>query len=297
MKTVGDIKNVLVAGAGTLGLRIALRCAMDGYHVVMYDISDQQLHTALEMQASLSKAYLKNGIVDQAMVDRAKKNIIITTNIEQACNNIDLVSESVIENIEIKKQFYRDIAKHLDRDVIVTTNTSYMLPSQLLDVIEQPDHFCALHFHDVFTQTVVDVMPHPGTAIWVNDLLMEFGRRIHQIPVFIKKESSGYIFNSMLMAILGQAGQLAVHEVGSIQDIDRSFMGNFGVAAGPFGMMDQVGLDTALHIVGSRTDRKSIEFAALLKTYVDAGKLGFKTGEGFYKYPSPEFMNKDFLKP
>ena len=172
MKTVGDIKNVLVAGAGTLGLRIALRCAMDGYHVVMYDISDQQLHTALEMQASLSKAYLKNGIVDQAMVDRAKKNIIITTNIEQACNNIDLVSESVIENIEIKKQFYRGIAKHLDRDVIVTTNTSYMLPSQLLEVIEQPDHFCALHFHDVFTQTVVDVMPHPGTAIWVNDLLM-----------------------------------------------------------------------------------------------------------------------------
>ena len=208
-----------------------------------------------------------------------------------------MVSESVIENIDIKKAFYTDLVKCVDNDTIITTNTSYLLPSQFLDVIEQPSHFCALHFHDVFTQKVVDVMPHQNTALWVNDLLMEFGRRINQIPVFIKKENSGYIFNSMLMAILGQAGQLAVHDIGSIQDIDRSFMGNFGVAAGPFGMMDQVGLDTALHIVSARQDRKSVEFSALLKEYVDAGKLGFKSGEGFYKYPNPEFMSKEFLKP
>jgi len=121
--------------------------------------------------------------------------------------------------------------------------------------------------------------------------------RINQIPVFIKKESSGYIFNSMLMAILGQAGSLAVNDVGSIQDIDRSFMGNFGTLAGPFGIMDQVGLDTAYHIIGTRTDRKSVEFAAFIKGYVEQGKLGFKTGEGFYKYPNPEFTNPDFLKP
>jgi len=297
MKTIDDIKTVLVAGAGTLGLRIALRCAMDGYQVVMYDISEKQLESAVDMQAYLSKSYLKRGIVDQAMVDQASGSIRTTSNLDDACEGIDLVSESVIENIDIKKAFYTDLTARLDSDVVVTTNTSYLLPSDLLEVIKQPTHFCALHFHDVFTQTVVDVMPHPGTAIWINDLLMEFGRRIHQIPVFIKKENSGYIFNAMLMAVLGQAGQLAVHDVGSIQDIDRSFMGNFGTEAGPFGMMDQVGLDTALHIVGSRTDRKSVEFAAFLKKYVDQGKLGFKTGEGFYKYPNPEFTQKEFLKP
>jgi len=131
----------------------------------------------------------------------------------------------------------------------------------------------------------------------VNEVLMEFGRSINQIPVFIKKENSGYIFNTMLMALLGQAGSLAVHDVGSIQDIDRSFMGNFGTPIGPFGMMDQVGLDTAHHIVSVRTDRKSVEFAAFIKAYIDQGKLGFKTGEGFYKYPNPEYMSKEFLKP
>jgi len=273
MRTIDSIQNVLIAGAGTLGLRIALRCAMDGYNVTMYDINDKALESATDMQAYLTKAYLRKGIIDQSMVDRARDRIRTTTDLIKACDGIDLVSESVIENIDIKKAFYSDLVKCVDNDTIITTNTSYLLPSQLLDVIEQPSHFCALHFHDVFTQKVVDVMPHQNTALWVNDLLMEFGRRINQIPVFIKKENSGYIFNSMLMAILGQAGQLAVHDIGSIQDIDRSFMGNFGVAAGPFGMMDQVGLDTALHIVSARQDRKSVEFAALLKEYVDAARV------------------------
>ena len=297
MKTIDDINNILIVGAGTLGMRIALRCALDGFKVTMFDINEQQLQVALDTQAHLSKSYLKKGMINQDMLERAKTNLITSSNLAEACKNIDLISESIIENINIKREFYKDLMNHVDDDVIITTNTSYLMPSDLVDCVRQADHFCALHFHDVFNQTVVDVMPHPTTAFWVNDLLMEFGRRIHQIPVFIKKENPGYIFNSMLMAILGQAGSLAVHDVGSIQDIDRSFMGNFGTPIGPFGIMDQVGLDTAHHIVSVRTDRKSIEFASFIKQYLDQGKLGFKSGEGFYKYPEPEFMNKDFLKP
>lgn len=297
MKTINDIQNILVVGAGTLGLRIALRCALDGYKTTMYDISEEQIATALKMQSHLTESYLKKGMLNNEMIARAKNNLSTSTDLASACKGVDLISESIIENIDIKTEFYKGLMAHIDKDVIITTNTSYLLPSDLVDCINQPSYFCALHFHDVFNQTVVDIMPHPGTAQWVNDLLIEFGRRINQIPVFIKKESSGYIFNSMLMAILGQAGSLAVNDVGSIQDIDRSFMGNFGTLAGPFGIMDQVGLDTAYHIIGTRTDRKSVEFAAFIKGYVEQGKLGFKTGEGFYKYPNPEFTNPDFLKP
>ena len=297
MKAIDDIRGVLVVGAGTLGLRIALRCALDGYKVTMYDISEKQISTALDMQSHLIKSYLKKGILDQDMLTKAEENLTTSTNLAEACKGVDLISESIIENIDIKKQFYKGLMEYVDDGVIITTNTSYLLPSDLVGSVNQPDHFCALHFHDVFNQRVVDIMPHSGTAQWVNDVLIEFGRRIHQIPVFIKKESSGYIFNSMLMAILGQAGSLAVNDVGSIQDIDRSFMGNFGTPIGPFGMMDQVGLDTAHHIVSVRTDRKSVEFAAFIKDYIEQGKLGFKTGEGFYKYPNPEFMSHDFLKP
>lgn len=294
-KTIDDIQNLLIVGAGTLGLRIALRCALDGYQVKMYDNNPEQLRVAQDMQAHLTGSYLKKGLLDAQMVERAKAGLTVTADIDEAVINVDLVSESIIENLDIKKAFYADFAPRLPAGTILTTNTSYLLPSQLLDSIFEPQNFCALHFHDVFNQVVVDVMPHPGTDQSVIDLLMAFGKRIHQIPVFIQKENSGYLFNAMLMAIIGTAGSLRVNDVGSIQDIDRSFMGNFGTDIGPFGMLDQVGLDTAWHITSVRRDPKSIEFSKLLKAYVDQGKLGFKTGEGFYTYPNPEYQNPDFL--
>ncbi len=294
-KTIDNIQNILVVGAGTLGLRIALRCSLDGYKVKMYDIDADQLATAKDMQAHLISSYFKKGMLTQEMVDRANSGLTVTSDIDEAVTDIDLVSESIIENIEVKKQFYADFTPRLAPGTILTTNTSYLLPSQLLEQIVEPENFCALHFHDVFNQVVVDIMPHPNTDQAVIDLLMAFGKRIHQIPVFIKKENSGYLFNSMLMALIGTAGALRVNDIGSIQDIDRSFMGNFGVPAGPFGMLDQVGLDTALHITSARKDQRSIEFSKLLKTYVDQGKLGYKSGEGFYKYPNPEYQTPDFL--
>lgn len=294
-KTIDDIHNILIVGAGTLGLRIALRCALDGYNVKMYDISSEQLEIAQNMQAHLTSSYLKKGLLSEEMVEKASSGLHVTNDIDEAVTDIDLVSESIIENIDIKKEFYADFAPRLDSGVILTTNTSYLLPSQLLDQIVEPQNFCALHFHDVFNQVVVDIMPHSETDQSVVDLLMAFGKRIHQIPVLIKKENSGYLFNSMLLAIIGTAGSLKVNDIGSIQDIDRSFMGNFGVKVGPFGMLDQVGLDTAFHITSVRKDKRSIEFSKLLKEYVDQGKLGYKSGEGFYTYPNPEYLNSDFL--
>lgn len=296
MKTIDELKTVMVAGAGTLGLRIALRCALDGYVVKMFDISDQQLEAAQKVQAKLTRSLLKAGKITQQQADLVKANLTLTSDINQAVKGIDLVSESIIENIDIKKKFYADLTPRLETGVVVTTNTSYLLPSELLESIQEPELFCALHFHDVFNQIVVDVMPHPGTDQAVVELLLEFGRRINHIPVFVQKESSGYMFNSMLMAILGQASDLFANGVGSFQDIDRSFMGNFGTMAGPFGMMDQVGLDTVWHILSARDDERSKVFAGIIKSYVDQGKLGHKSGEGFYTYPGPEFAQTEFLK-
>lgn len=295
-KKIDDINNVLVAGAGTLGMRIALRCALDGYNVKMYDTNAEQLLIAQNTQAHLTSSYFKKGMLTEEMVDRASTSLTITSDIDEAVTNIDLVSESIIEDIDVKQAFYADFSPRLTPGTILTTNTSYLLPSQLLEQIVEPENFCALHFHDVFTQVVVDIMPHPDTDQSVIDLLMAFGKRIQQIPVLIKKENSGYLFNSMLMALIGSAGALRVNDIGSIQDIDRSFMGNFGVIAGPFGMLDQVGLDTALHITSTRKDKRSIEFSKLLKVYVDEGKLGYKSGEGFYTYPNPEYRRPDFLR-
>jgi 3-hydroxybutyryl-CoA dehydrogenase len=89
---------------------------------------------------------------------------------------------------------------------------------------------------------------------------------------------------------------LVTYDIASVEDVDRSWMGNFKMDRGPFGILDIIGLETVWHITNALTDTKSKKLAALLKTYVDAGKLGVKTGEGFYKYPYPAFQKNDFVK-
>jgi 3-hydroxybutyryl-CoA dehydrogenase len=295
MKELKDIKNILIIGCGTLGLRIGLRCAIDGYTVRMYDISDKILEKTVATQEKLLSSFTKKGMITTEQAEGARERISTTTDIEKAVKNIDLVSESVTEDLELKKKVYQAFAPHFEKHTVVTTNTSYLLASMFAEDSGCAERFCAFHFHDVFFMNVVDIMPHPNTEGWVCDVLMAFGKSINQIPVYIKNENNGYIFNQMLMALLGSAGDLVTRNVSSIQDVDRSWMGNTKMHIGPYGMLDQIGLDTAWHIVSVRKDPKSMRFAELLKTFVDVGKLGVKSGEGFYTYPNPEYLRHDFI--
>ena len=124
---------------------------------------------------------------------------------------------------------------------------------------------------------------------------MSIPKDLKQTPVLIKKEYKGYIFNYILMHILTSAGFLLSNDIGTIHDIDRSWMGNFNVPVGPFGMLDQIGLDTVWHVSKNNNAPNSQEFAVLLKKYIDQGKLGIKTGEGFYSYPNPEYQRDGFV--
>lgn len=292
-----DIKNVLILGSGTLGLRVALQCAISGYNTKVYDISEKSLETAEKVQEKILRSLTKGGQVSSEEFDVIMNRLSYHTDAEEAAKNVDFVNESVTENVPIKKQVWEQFGALCPPHAVLTTNTSFLLPSQFAEESGRPDRFCAFHFHDVFTANVVDVMPHPGTAKWVTDLLYKLGSKLNQIPVYIQNETNGYLFNYILMSILTGSGMLLAKGAGSIQDIDRSFMGNFHLEIGPFGMLDQIGLDTAYHVSNNNATKQSQAFAAVLQPYIDAGKLGIKTGEGFYKYPNPEYNQEAFLKP
>ena len=291
-----EIKNILIIGSGTLGLRIGLRCAIDGYNVRMYDVSESALQKAQAIQTKILQSYLKKGVINDDELNATLGRIQSTTNKHEAVQDIHLVSESVTEDLEIKRKTYAEFAPLFESRTVVTTNTSYLLPSMFAEITGCPERFCAWHFHDVFTMNVVDIMPHTHTSDWVIDLLMDLSKRIRQIPVLIQNENPGYIFNQMLLSLLGSAGDLLSRNVATIQDIDKSWMGNTKMNIGPFGIMDQIGLDTAWHVTNGRTDSRSIRFAELLKQYLDKGKLGVKTGEGFYQYPHPDYQKEGFIE-
>ena len=293
--TIKDIRKVLILGSGTMGLRIGLQSALSGYQTVIYDIQEKAFASAKKIQESILSQLLEKKIISGSAAEAARQLISFTLNAEEAARDADFVSESVLEEINVKKEVWSKFAPLLPPKAILTTNTSYLLPSMFATETCRPERFCAFHFHDVFLANVVDVMPHAGTEPWVADLLMEMGKKLNQTPVLVKKESPGYIFNAMLVALIGAAGALVTYDVASIEDVDRSWMGNFKMPSGPFGILDAIGLDTAWHVTNALPDAKSKKFAALLKTYVDAGKLGQKSGEGFYTYPNPGFVQKDFI--
>ena len=295
MKNLQDIKNVLILGSGTLGLRIGLACALNDYKVVIYDISEEAFNKAKRIQDELLEGLIKVGRVTQDKVNRAKENQIFTTDPHEAAKEADLVSESVTEDLELKKKVWTQFGELCPSDTIFTTNTSYLIPSFFAEETGRPNLFCALHFHDVFYANVVDIMPNPKTEEWIIPLLEDFGKSIQQTPVIIKKESPGYIFNTMLMAFIGAAGGLVTHNIASIEDVDKSWMGNFKMPMGPFGILDEIGLDTAWHVTNNQKDEKSKRFARFLRQYVDQGKLGKKVGQGFYSYPNPRYTDDDFI--
>lgn len=289
------IKSVCILGAGNLGSRVALQSALSGYQVAVFDNSTQALGHSPKLMEKLLLQLSKSSGLDEVAGRNAIASITFTDSPKVAIKDADLVNESVTEDAEIKKSVWGQFGKIAPEKTIFTTNTSYLIPSLFADISGRPEKFCALHFHDVFYSKVVDIMPHPGTDQKLIPLLMDFGKSLEQVPVLVKKEHQGYIFNNMLMAFIKAAGKLLTGEIGSIEDIDKSWMVNFHMPKGPFGILDSVGLDTAWQITRRQPDISSQRFAALLKTYIDAGKLGEKTGEGFYKYPNPAYRQSGFL--
>jgi 3-hydroxybutyryl-CoA dehydrogenase len=290
-----QIENITIIGTGNLGSRIGLQAAISGYQVIFYDISDTAIEKAKVVIHKIISQLIKAGTLTEGQKQNALAHINYTTDLKSALADCDFISESVTEELAIKEKVWQQIGELAPTKTIFTTNTSYLLPSQLATISGRPDKFCAFHFHDVFYARVVDIMPHPTTDPAIIPVLQELGKSLNQVPVIVKKESPGYIFNFMLMALLGAAGRLKTKDIASMEDIDRSWMVNFHMPTGPFGILDNIGLDTAWHVVKEREDSASQAFAKLLKEYIDQGKLGEKTGEGFYKYPKPAYRDVNFL--
>lgn len=296
---LADIKTILVAGAGTMGQQTALLAAINGYRVVMYDISDALLARGMERIRKNGDRMARMKACSIEACNLALARITSTSDIKAASEDADLVMESIPEDPELKGKLFAEINRHCKPHTIFTTNTSSLVPSMFADKTGRQEKFCALHFHDVAISKIVDVMPHPGTSRHTKALVREFAESMGQIPIVLAKENNGYVFNNMLMALIASALSLAAKGVTTIQEIDRSWMGVMHTPVGPFGIMDSIGLDTCWKVTdywaNRRNDPQAKANAAFLKTYLDQNRCGIKTGQGFYTYPNPTFARPDFM--
>ncbi|VEN72697.1 3-hydroxyacyl-CoA dehydrogenase [Candidatus Desulfarcum epimagneticum] len=294
------IKNVLVLGSGTMGLQIGAQCAAHGLNVTIYDAFEQALEKARKRVGKLTGVLADHNRISPEQAQAAGKGIRFTSDPQAAGRRADLITESIPEDPKLKQEVFARFNEICPERAIFTTNSSMLLPSMIAEGTGRPDRFAALHFHDLLIANVVDIMPHPGTSKETLEDIRSFCRAIDQFPIELKKEHSGYVFNTMLSQLLQSALTLASKEVASVQDIDRAWMGIMKTVMGPFGIMDSIGLDTVHKITeywaGITQDPRSGENAALLQARVEKGELGVKSGQGFYRYPNPDFLNPDFME-
>jgi 3-hydroxybutyryl-CoA dehydrogenase len=298
---IDDVRRIAVVGAGTMGQQIAFQCAGHGYDVVVYDVDPAALETASARIDAYADSLEAGGIIPSEVRASARERMTLTTDASSAADNADLLSEAVPEDPDLKGRVLAEFGALCPRRTIFMTNTSTLVPSQFAQATGRPDRLLALHFHlPVWINNLADVMPHAGTAPEVTQVVAAFARRIGQVPIELRREYNGYVFNSMYAALNRAAITLAQQEVASIEDIDRAWMHVTKAPVGPLGALDAVGLDTVWTITDywarQLGDEQLQANATFLKAYVDRGDLGVKSGRGFYTYPDPAYAQPGFIQ-
>jgi 3-hydroxybutyryl-CoA dehydrogenase len=298
---IEDVHRVLVVGSGTMGLQIGLQAATHGYEVVVYDTEPAARESAPRRLRGYAKEQRVAGAIDAGEVERSLARVTVTGDPAQGAADADIVIECVPEDPALKGQVLSQFNALCPSRAVFATNTSTLLPSMFADATGRPDRVAALHFHiPVWSANVADVMPHPGTSEETTELLVAFARRLGQIPIRMRHESMGYVFNAIYTAMNRAAITLVASDVASVEDVDRAWMAIMKMPIGPFGMLDDVGIDTAWHITeywaGVTGDAQLRANADLLRGYVDRGCTGVKAGEGFYRYPNPAYADPAFVQ-
>ncbi|MEV0107164.1 3-hydroxyacyl-CoA dehydrogenase [Nocardia sp. NPDC050799] len=280
-----EIRAVTVLGTGVLGSQIAFQTAYHGFRVQAYDIDAKALDAARERFAGLAATYRDEvmGATDE-LTERTRAGIGLTTDLGAAVAEADLVIEAVPEVLDIKRQTYRKLGELAPERTIFATNSSTLLPSDMADFTGRPDKFLALHFaNQVWKFNTAEVMGTDRTDPAVFRAVAEFAAAIGMVPIEVHKEKAGYVLNSLLVPFLNAAVELAAGDYAEPAAVDKTWRIATGAPMGPFQILDVIGLTTPYNILSSTAETEGLA-RWLKENYIDRGKLGVATGEGFYRY-------------
>jgi 3-hydroxybutyryl-CoA dehydrogenase len=297
---IDEIKTVCYVGAGTMGCYNAIAAAISGYSVVLYDVDDTMLEQVPQKHREMAAFLVGGGYCSQEEIPAALERVKVTPDLVEATRDADLVSESVFERLDVKRDIHRRLDEVCPAKTILTTNASILQVSDIEDVVARGDRFAALHSH--LGSPLVDIVAGPRTDPAVIEILERYVESISGVPLVLKKEHPGYVLNAMLGSLLRAALALVVTGAASREDVDRAWMQERGAPMGPFGMMDLFGLDlildTWLHRAGDTVQRAfKPAVLKLLQPMVDSGETGMKAGKGFYDYPEPRYQQTGFIDP
>jgi 3-hydroxybutyryl-CoA dehydrogenase len=284
---VSELKNIVVVGAGTMGSQIALQTALSGrYGVTLVDSVPAQLERAAAQNKKLVDRSVEKGRLTADQASAALGRITTSSDLAAAVKDADMVIEAVIEDFDAKKAVFAELAQHARKDAVLSSNSSTIAISRLADFSGRPEQCCNTHFfHPVTVMQLCEVVRGPKTSDATVATAMEFVRSIDRTPVLLNKEIWGFIVNRILFAASEEAMRLYEGGYASAEDIDIAVQKGLNWPMGPFHLLDFSGLDI---FYGAMQDRHRLGEGpappALLKKLVEEGRLGRKTGKGFFDY-------------
>ena len=280
------MKKIVVIGGGTMGLDIAQVFARSGYEVVVRDIKEEIIKASeARLNKSLDKLVAK-GKMDEAGKKAITDKISFTVELSAAAD-ADLVVEAAIENLEIKKSVFAELDALCKPETILASNTSSISITAIAAATKRADRFIGMHFFNPATvMKLVEVIRGEHTSEETFKAIWDLSEAIGKVPVEVN-EAPGFVVNKILIPMINEAIDLLYTGVASVEGIDNAMKLGANHPIGPLALGDLVGLDVCLAImetIHKETGDPKYRPSLLLRKMVRAGKLGRKTGEGFYKY-------------
>jgi 3-hydroxybutyryl-CoA dehydrogenase len=292
------IHILAIVGAGTMGSRIACRCVLAGLNTRLFDNDPAALIKAAgNIDDWLAAKIDTDGLAHKDVAD-ARARLHACNTLENCVADADLIIETVPENLALKRRVFKEIDALARPDALMATNSSSLPCSRLADVTRRPQNIFNINFSDPLQGPLVEIMKGSRTADRTLSAGIQFIRALEMVPIVTRKEIMGFAFNRIWRAIKRESLHLVANGYATHDDIDRAWMLEFGTAIGPFGIMDEVGLDVVRDIETQYyldSKNESDRPPKLLEDMIEQGKLGVKSDRGFYDYPDPDYQNSDWL--
>jgi 3-hydroxybutyryl-CoA dehydrogenase len=280
------IKRVGIVGSGIMGSGIAEVAAKAGCEVVLRSRSQTAADAMVAALEKSLKKQVEKGKLEQADADATLARVSATSQLKDLAE-CDLVIESIVENLAVKKELFRELNHICKDDAIIATNTSTLPVIEMAMETHKPELVCGVHFFNPATMmTLVEIVPTLATSPETVARVKEFAEACGKTPVEVK-DRAGFIVNALLFPYLNNAVRMLESGTASRDDIDAAMKGGCNFPMGPLALLDLVGLDTSLSILDALYEEfRDPNYAAmpLLRRMVTAGQLGRKSGSGFYDY-------------
>jgi len=295
------MKHISVIGCGTMGNGIAQTFALFEFKVKLYDISLNNLDNAKKTILRNLERMVKKEVISHSELEKTSENISYTNEINSVLNS-DLVIEAVTENIKIKESIFKELDNKCPEKTIIASNTSSISITQLANATKRKDKVIGMHFmNPVPIMKLVEVINSKYTSRETTNIILELSKKLNKIPLSVN-DYPGFISNRILMPMINEAIEALDQGVANVKNIDGIMKLGMGHPMGPLQLADLIGLDVCksiLEVMLNGLKNEKYRPNKLLVDLVSEGKLGIKSGEGFYDYANSkkaEFVSKRFYQ-